>query len=46
MWHVYNVTCLFQLRYVGRDVSGTPATGIGEIHQKETKQIIEAVFAK
>ena len=39
------VSCIFQLRYVGREVHATPATGVGEIHQQEAQQILQAVFA-
>lgn len=31
-------------RYVGRPVSGAPATGMGKIHQKEFDNIIHGVF--
>lgn len=34
----------FQLKYAGRDVHPTPATGVGEVHQAETKQILEAAL--
>ncbi len=45
VWTFYVCHLLFQLRYVGRAVHPTPATGVGEIHQSESKEIIEAVFA-
>ncbi|VDH94439.1 probable 2-oxoglutarate dehydrogenase E1 component DHKTD1 [Mytilus galloprovincialis] len=34
-----------QLRYVGRDHLGSPATGIGEVHRQESIQIIEDTFS-
>jgi len=34
----------FQLNYVGRGISPIPATGIGEVHKKEAKEIVDAVF--
>jgi probable 2-oxoglutarate dehydrogenase E1 component DHKTD1 len=34
-----------KLRYIGRPVSAIPAAGIGEVHQKEARDIIDAVFA-
>jgi len=37
---------LWQLRYVGRPVSAIPATGIGEVHQQEARNIIEDLFTK
>ncbi|ELT94079.1 hypothetical protein CAPTEDRAFT_182291 [Capitella teleta] len=33
-----------KLQYAGRDVAPTPATGVGEIHQLEVKQILDAAF--
>ena len=41
-----SVSCLCQLRYVGRPVSAIPATGIGEVHQQESNDIIDALFTK
>jgi hypothetical protein len=34
-----------QLRYVGRDVLGIPATGTGDIHEAEVKAIAKGVFS-
>jgi 2-oxoglutarate dehydrogenase E1 component len=31
-------------RYVGRPVSGAPATGMGKVHQKEYEDILRGVF--
>ncbi len=31
-------------RYVGRPVSGAPATGMGKVHQKEYEDILKGVF--
>ena len=33
-----------QLRYVGRDHLGTPATGVGQIHQAEAKLLLQQTF--
>ena len=33
-----------QLRYVGRDVHATPATGVNEIHKRQAEQIVQATF--
>uniref|UniRef100_A0A0B6ZF52 Transketolase-like pyrimidine-binding domain-containing protein n=1 Tax=Arion vulgaris TaxID=1028688 RepID=A0A0B6ZF52_9EUPU len=33
------------LKYAGREVHGTPATGIGDVHKQETDNIIKQVFA-
>lgn len=33
-----------KLRYVGRDHLGTPATGIGQIHQAEAKALLQQTF--
>ena len=34
-----------QLEYVGRDVLGTAAVGIGKIHQQEVKDLLEKTFS-
>ncbi|XP_061173979.1 2-oxoadipate dehydrogenase complex component E1-like [Saccostrea echinata] len=34
-----------KLRYAGRDHLGTPATGIGQIHQAEAKSILQQTFS-
>jgi 2-oxoglutarate dehydrogenase E1 component len=33
-------------RYVGREVSAAPATGMGKIHQAESQKIMDGVFGK
>ncbi|XP_078315936.1 2-oxoadipate dehydrogenase complex component E1-like isoform X2 [Crassostrea virginica] len=33
-----------KLRYVGRDHLGTPATGVGQIHQAEAKLLLQQTF--
>lgn len=32
------------LRYAGRDQLCQPAVGVGQVHQKEAKHVIEAPF--
>ena len=33
-------------RYVGRQVSAAPATGIGKVHQEECQRILTGVFGE
>ena len=35
-----------QLRYVGRPVSSVPATGVAQVHHRESQDIVDALFAK
>lgn len=37
--------CSTKLLYAGRDVLGTAAVGIGELHKKENQSIIDQTFA-
>ncbi|HYV39374.1 MAG TPA: hypothetical protein VE988_27035, partial [Gemmataceae bacterium] len=34
----------WQLKYVGRDTSASPATGSRQVHQREQKELVEAAF--
>ena len=34
-----------RVRYAGRGVHATPATGVGEVHAREAKEIVDAVFS-
>jgi 2-oxoglutarate dehydrogenase complex dehydrogenase (E1) component-like enzyme len=46
MLYIYALFDCAQLRYIGRPVSAIPATGVGEVHQKESRDIIESIFVK
>jgi len=41
----FHSSAIIQLRYVGRDHLGAPATGIGDIHRAEAAQLLKDTFS-